>query len=95
MSKIISENRSVGSLRIRQNFSTIPHIEDIPNLIEMQENSSESFMQRTDAPRYRKLKGLPEVFHYIFPISDRNVYALIEICGLDTLYVVCGSGVAC
>ena len=66
MSKIISKNRSVGSLRIRQNFSKIPQIVDIPNLIEMQEKSFESFMQRTVAPRHRKLEGLEEVSMIFF-----------------------------
>ena len=49
MSKTISDDRSVGGLRARQNFSKIPQIVDIPNLIEMQEKSFESFMQRTVA----------------------------------------------
>ena len=92
MSKIISENRSVGSLRIRQNFSKIPQIVDIPNLIEMQEKSFESFMQRTVAPRHRKLKGLEEVFHDIFPISDLNVNAQIEYVGLEIGSWECGCG---
>ena len=92
MSKIISKNRSVGSLRIRQNFSKIPQIADIPNLIEMQEKSFESFMQRTVAPRHRKLKGLEEVFHDIFPISDLNVNAQIEYVGLEIGSWECGCG---
>jgi len=92
MSKIISENRSVGSLRIRQNFSKIPQIADIPNLIEMQEKSFESFMQRTVAPRHRKLKGLEEVFRDVFPISDLNVNAQIEYVGLEVGSWECGCG---
>jgi len=92
MSKIISKNRSVGSLRFRQNFSKIPQIVDIPNLIEMQEKSFESFMQRTVAPRHRKLKGLEEVFHDIFPISDLNVNAQIEYIGLEIGSWECGCG---
>ena len=92
MSKIVSENRSVGSLRIRQNFSRIPQIVDIPNLIEMQEKSFESFMQRTVAPRHRKLKGLEEVFHDVFPISDLNVNAQIEYVGLEVGSWECGCG---
>ncbi|SVA61423.1 uncharacterized protein METZ01_LOCUS114277, partial [marine metagenome] len=92
MSKIISENRSVGSLRIRQNFSKIPQIADIPNLIEMQEKSFESFMQRTVAPRHRELKGLEEVFHDVFPISDLNVNAQIEYVGLEIGSWECGCG---
>jgi DNA-directed RNA polymerase subunit beta len=92
MSKIISKNRSVGSLRIRQNFSKIDQIIDIPNLIEVQEKSFESFMQRTVAHRHRKLKGLEEVFHDVFPISDLNVNAQIEYVGLEIGSWECGCG---
>jgi len=50
MSKIIPSRRSAQVLRVRQNFSKIPQFVDIPNLIEMQEKSYESFVQRTVAP---------------------------------------------
>jgi len=80
------------SLRIRQNFSKIPQIADIPNLIEMQEKSFESFMQRTVAPRHRELKGLEEVFHDVFPIADLNVNAQIEYVGLEVGSWKCGCG---
>ncbi len=92
MSKIISDDRSVRGLRTRQNFSKIPQIVDIPNLIEMQEKSFESFMQRTIAPMSRKLKGLEEVFHDVFPISDLNVNAQIEYVGLEVGSWECGCG---
>jgi hypothetical protein len=36
MSKIISEQRPKGSLRVRQNFAKIPQVIDIPDLIEIQ-----------------------------------------------------------
>ena len=82
----------MGSLRIRQNFSKIPQVVDIPNLIEMQEKSFESFMQRKVAHRHRKLKGLEEVFHDVFPISDLNVNAQIEYVGLEIGSWECGCG---
>ena len=47
MSKIISKNRFVGSLRIRQNFSKIPQIADIPNLIEVLKEFREAFETST------------------------------------------------
>jgi len=80
------------SLRIRQNFSKIPQIADIPNLIEMQEKSFESFMQRTVAPRHRELKGLEEVFRDVFPVSDLNVNAQIQYVGLEIGSWECGCG---
>jgi len=92
MSKIIPSRRSAQVLRVRQNFSKIPQFVDIPNLIEMQEKSYESFVQRTVAPRHRELKGLEEVFHDVFPISDLNVNAQIEYVGLEIGSWVCGCG---
>ena len=83
MSNIISEERSVGGLRSRQNFAKIPQVIGIPNLIEIQEKSFESFIQRKVAHKHRDLKGLEEVFHDVFPVSDLNVNAQIEYVGLE------------
>ena len=92
MSKIISEERSGGGLRTRQNFATIPQVIDIPNLIEIQKKSFESFMQRTVAHKHRDLKGLEEVFHDVFPISDINITAQIEYVGIEVGAWECGCG---
>ncbi|SVA85567.1 uncharacterized protein METZ01_LOCUS138421, partial [marine metagenome] len=92
MSKIISEERSVGGLRSRQNFAKIPQVIDIPNLIEIQEKSFESFIQRKVAHKHRELKGLEEVFHDVFPVSDLNVNAQIEYVGLEVGTWECDCG---
>ena len=92
MSKIISEKRRAGSLRVRQNFAKIPQAIDIPNLIEIQEKSFESFIQSDVAHGHRELKGLEEVFRDVFPVSDLNVNAQIEYVGLEVGAWECDCG---
>ena len=92
MSKTISEKRLAGSLRVRQNFAKIPQAIDIPNLIEIQKKSFESFMQNNVAYRHRELKGLEEVFCDVFPVSDLNVNAQIEYVGLEVGAWECACG---
>ena len=92
MSKIVSERRPTGSLRVRQNFAQIPQVIGIPNLIEIQKKSFEYFLQSNVAPRHRELRGLEEGFHDVFPISDLNVNAQIEYVGLEVGTWECGCG---
>ncbi|MDE0571438.1 MAG: hypothetical protein OSB44_12200, partial [Verrucomicrobiales bacterium] len=92
MLKIISEKRRAGSLRVRQNFAKIPQAIDIPNLIEIQEKSFESFMQSDVAYRHREVKGLEEVFRDVFPVSDLNINAQIEYVGLEVGAWECDCG---
>jgi len=56
--------------RIRKNFGRIPEVTEMPNLIEVQRQSYEAFLQRHLAPNERKLAGLEEVFRSVFPIKD-------------------------
>ena len=56
--------------RIRKNFGRIPEIAPMPNLIDVQRNSYEAFLQVGVAPDERKLIGLQGVFSSIFPIDD-------------------------
>ena len=92
MLKTISEKRLAGGLRVRKNFAKIPQAIDIPNLIEIQEKSFESFMQSNVSFRHRELRGLEEVFRDVFPVSDLNVNAQIEYVGLEVGAWHCGCG---
>ncbi len=56
--------------RIRKEFGSKRKIIDIPNLIGMQRNSFESFLQRDIPPQDREEKGLHSVFKSVFPIKD-------------------------
>ncbi len=56
--------------RIRKEFGSRRKIIDIPDLIGMQRNSYESFLQRDVLPEDREEKGLHAVFKSVFPIKD-------------------------
>lgn len=56
--------------RIRKEFGSRRKIIDIPDLIGMQRNSYESFLQKDVLPEEREVKGLHAVFKSVFPIKD-------------------------
>jgi DNA-directed RNA polymerase subunit beta len=56
--------------RIRKEFGSKRKIIDIPDLIGMQRNSFESFLQRNILPQDREEKGLHAVYKSVFPIKD-------------------------
>ena len=92
MSKTRSPRDTIGSLRARKNFARIPQIVDIPNLIEIQRKSFESFLQGGIASKDRRLSGLEEVFRDVFPIRDLNLNASIEYIGYEVGVWECGCG---
>ncbi|MBI4595384.1 MAG: DNA-directed RNA polymerase subunit beta [Candidatus Tectomicrobia bacterium] len=67
----------------REDFSRIPTIVDIPNLIEIQEKSYESFLQYSTQSAKREDKGLEAVFGSVFPITDFNEVARLEYLGYE------------
>ena len=56
--------------RLRKEFGSKRKIIDIPDLIGMQRNSFEGFLQRDIPPQDREEKGLHAVFKSVFPIKD-------------------------
>jgi DNA-directed RNA polymerase subunit beta len=64
--------------RSRRDFGKIPSIVEIPNLIEVQKRSYETFLQKDVAPDRREEIGLQAVFRSVFPIADYNDNALLE-----------------
>ena len=56
--------------RIRKEFGSRGKIIDIPDLIGMQRDSYESFLQKGVLPEEREEKGLHAVFKSVFPIKD-------------------------
>ncbi|MFO1069432.1 MAG: DNA-directed RNA polymerase subunit beta [Geminicoccaceae bacterium] len=56
--------------RIRKSFGRIPEVTVMPNLIEVQRQSYEHFLQMHVVPAQRELSGLEEVFRSVFPIKD-------------------------
>ena len=66
---------------IRLNFSKIERIMEIPNLIDVQRQSYESFLQKDVSPEDRKDMGMQAVFKSVFPIRDFNETASLEFVG--------------
>jgi DNA-directed RNA polymerase subunit beta len=64
--------------RLRKNFGKIQKIVEIPNLIQMQKESYNQFLQRDLRPEARSDHGLQEVFKSVFPIDDFSGTASLE-----------------
>ncbi len=56
--------------RERKSFGRIPHVMEIPSLIEVQKGSYERFLQAFVSPDKREDVGLQAVFNSVFPIFD-------------------------
>ncbi len=67
--------------RVRKAFSKIPRIVEIPNLIEIQNQTFERFLQTNVEPEKRENVGLQAVFNSVFPIKDFNDSASLEFVG--------------
>ena len=71
--------KSVSDLyRLRKDFSQIKKIVDIPNLIEVQKKSYDTFLQFNMSAEKRVDIGLQGVFNSVFPIKDFNNTASLE-----------------
>ena len=68
----------VGVIRERVDFSKIKTSIPIPNLIEVQKNSYERFLQMDLLPAERDDSGLESVFKSVFPISDFRGLSQLE-----------------
>ncbi|GAB4390606.1 MAG: DNA-directed RNA polymerase subunit beta [Thermodesulfovibrionales bacterium] len=66
------------AVRDRVDFGKVPAILDVPNLIEVQRNSFDAFLQMDVKPDKRKDMGLQAAFQSVFPITDYNETASIE-----------------
>jgi DNA-directed RNA polymerase subunit beta len=64
------DNQNYGAAPERVDFSKIKTSIPIPNLIEVQRNSYERFLQMDLLPNEREDVGLQTVFNSVFPISD-------------------------
>ncbi|MGV6818876.1 MAG: DNA-directed RNA polymerase subunit beta [Parvularcula sp.] len=60
----------VEKKRIRKHFGRIGEAVQMPNLIQVQKESYEAFLQRYIAPEDRIKDGLEAVFKSVFPIAD-------------------------
>ncbi len=67
-----------NNFRVRKNFAKIQKIIDIPNLINIQKQSYEKFLQADIALEKREDLGLQGVFKSVFPIRDFNETSSLE-----------------
>ena len=67
-----------GAARQRINFSKIPTVIKIPNLIEVQRRSYERFLQMDLLPSEREDAGLQAVFNSVFPITDFRAISQLD-----------------
>jgi len=54
----------------RYSFRGKPPVMDVPNLLDIQVDSFQDFLQENIPPEKRKLRGLQAVFNSMFPIED-------------------------
>jgi len=64
--------------RIRKSFGKIPEAIEMPNLIEVQRDSYENFLQMHTPQSERTDDGLDGVFRSVFPITDFSERATLE-----------------
>ena len=72
------KDRSFLNVRFRKNFGHIEKIIDIPNLMDMQKQSYERFLQYHGDPDKRENTGLQGVFKSVFPIRDFSGLSSLE-----------------
>ena len=64
--------------RIRKNFGKLPSAMDIPNLLSIQVDSYQQFLQSGISDEERRDQGLHGAFKSVFPISSYNEKAALE-----------------
>ena len=67
-----------GRKRVRKNFGRITTVASMPNLIEVQKNSYDQFLQQDILQAERRDTGLQGVFKSVFPISDFSETSSLE-----------------
>ncbi len=69
--------------KIRKSFGKIPHVASLPNLIEVQKRSFDSFLQLGSDPTARLDSGLHAIFKSVFPINDYTERASVDYVSYD------------
>ena len=85
-------NPANSSIRERLDFSKIKTSVPIPNLIEVQKQSYERFLQMDMLPQERDDAGLQSVFTSVFPITDFRGLAQLDFVDYSIGYWECKCG---
>ena len=67
-----------GRKSIRKFFGKIAEVAEMPNLIEVQKESYDQFLQMNEPTGGRANEGLQAVFKSVFPITDFTGQAMLE-----------------
>jgi len=65
-------------LGVRRSFARVPEVLNVPDLIRVQKESYERFLQKENTPEKRGEFGLHGIFKSIFPIADYSKTATLE-----------------
>ena len=74
----MAQSSFTGRKRVRKSFGRIPNITSMPNLIEVQKSSYDSFLMMNQVAEARGDVGLQGVFKSVFPIKDFSETARLE-----------------
>jgi len=72
-------NQIKSANRLRLDFSKIPQILDIPNLLHLQQNSFQDFINLKEPEK----SGIHKVFKSMFPITDAQNRITLEYAGIE------------
>ncbi len=68
----------INTKKIRKSFGKIPLVTSLPNLVEVQKRSFDSFLQLRTDPEKRENTGLHSIFKSVFPINDYTERATVD-----------------
>ncbi|MDC2979532.1 DNA-directed RNA polymerase subunit beta [Pelagibacteraceae bacterium] len=68
----------INTKKIRKSFGKIPLVSSLPNLVEVQKRSFDSFLQLKTDPEKRENTGLHAIFKSVFPIHDYTERATVD-----------------
>ena len=80
---VLSKKSFVGRKRIRYTFGRIPEVAEMPNLIEVQRQSYDNFLQMDVPHQERQRMGLQEVLQSVFPIRDFSEKAVLDFVSYE------------
>ncbi|NND50557.1 MAG: DNA-directed RNA polymerase subunit beta, partial [Rhizobiales bacterium] len=73
----------IGRKRVRKFFGNIAEVAEMPNLIEVQKESYDQFLQVHNPEGGRPSEGLQAVFKSVFPISDFTGQSMLEFVSYE------------
>jgi len=67
--------------RLRVNFAKTPQQIDVPNLLQLQQSSYDTFLMEDE--KDRSASGIERVFHSVFPVHDTQNRLTLEYLGSE------------